>query len=63
MRAPLLTRKTVGGEILDMALGRANDFARFVECGMISQYNVSERIGPKVCLIKVLKKPSIGISD
>ncbi|KAM4064103.1 zinc-binding dehydrogenase [Hirsutella rhossiliensis] len=31
----------VGGEILDMALGRAKEHARFVECGQISQYNTS----------------------
>ncbi|KAJ9158004.1 NADP-dependent leukotriene B4 12-hydroxydehydrogenase [Coniochaeta hoffmannii] len=37
----------VGGEQLDLALGRANKFARFVECGMISQYNSKEVEGPK----------------
>ncbi|PHH58848.1 hypothetical protein CDD81_4268 [Ophiocordyceps australis] len=31
----------VGGEILDLCLGRAKEFARFVECGMISTYNSS----------------------
>jgi NADPH-dependent curcumin reductase CurA len=30
----------VGGETLDAALNAAKDFARFIECGMISQYNV-----------------------
>lgn len=39
----------VGGDQLDLALGRANKFARFVECGMISQYNSKEVEGPKVC--------------
>lgn len=29
----------VGGEILDLALGRAKTFARFLICGMITQYN------------------------
>lgn len=29
----------VGGEILDMCLARAKENARFVECGVISQYN------------------------
>ncbi|VUC30111.1 unnamed protein product [Clonostachys rosea] len=29
----------VGGEILDLALTRAKERARFIECGMISQYN------------------------
>jgi NADPH-dependent curcumin reductase CurA len=38
-----------------MALGRANKFARFVECGMISQYNSKEVEGPKVCLSSVRK--------
>jgi len=37
----------VGGEMLDMALGRANTFARFVICGGISQYNSSNVQGPK----------------
>lgn len=32
----------VGGEILDMALLAANDFARFVMCGGISQYNLDK---------------------
>lgn len=37
----------VGGEILDLALSNANPKARFVECGMISQYNTSKPVGPK----------------
>ncbi|KAK4447750.1 hypothetical protein QBC34DRAFT_426989 [Podospora aff. communis PSN243] len=37
----------VGGEQLDMALGRANLFARFIACGEISQYNAKEKKGPK----------------
>ncbi|KIW42830.1 uncharacterized protein PV06_06341 [Exophiala oligosperma] len=37
----------VGGEILDMALGRAKPHARFVMCGGISQYNTSKPQGPK----------------
>jgi len=38
----------VGGELLDQALSRANKFARFVECGMISQYNAGADFqGPK----------------
>jgi NADPH-dependent curcumin reductase CurA len=44
----LTTLRIVGGEQLDMALARANKFARFVECGMISQYNAKEAVGPKV---------------
>jgi NADPH-dependent curcumin reductase CurA len=37
----------VGGEILDLALARANKNARFVMCGAISQYNKSDIQGPK----------------
>jgi NADPH-dependent curcumin reductase CurA len=44
----LTTSRVVGGEILDMALARANKFARFVMCGGISQYNAKEVVGPKV---------------
>ncbi|KAG7293726.1 hypothetical protein NEMBOFW57_003783 [Staphylotrichum longicolle] len=36
----------VGGEQLDMALGRANAFSRFVMCGGISQYNAESKSGP-----------------
>ncbi|SPQ24816.1 158bf439-c5dd-4334-897f-a2579791bd3f [Thermothielavioides terrestris] len=36
----------VGGEQLDMALGRANKNARFVMCGAISQYNSQTKSGP-----------------
>ncbi|PYI10601.1 NAD(P)-binding protein [Aspergillus sclerotiicarbonarius CBS 121057] len=36
----------VGGEILDACLGRAAQFARFVICGAISQYNVAKPQGP-----------------
>ena len=31
----------VGGIILEAALDHANNFARFIQCGMISQYNLS----------------------
>lgn len=37
----------VGGDILDIALGRAKPHARFVLCGGISQYNTKEVKGPK----------------
>src|SRR5262249_51998311 len=37
----------VGGEILDMALARANVHARFTLCGGISQYNSTEKQGPR----------------
>lgn len=33
----------VGGETLDAVLENANDFARLVECGMISQYNIKDK--------------------
>lgn len=32
----------VGGEALDAALSHGNQNARFVECGMISQYNIAD---------------------
>lgn len=35
----------VGGEILDMALARAKPFARFVQCGAISEYNKKKTSG------------------
>lgn len=38
----------VGGDILDMALSRANKNARFVMCGAISQYNSKDPKGPRV---------------
>jgi NADPH-dependent curcumin reductase CurA len=38
----------VGGEQLDVALGRANKYARFIECGMISQYNSKDPVALKV---------------
>ncbi|KAI4519210.1 NAD(P)-binding protein [Schizophyllum commune Loenen D] len=34
----------VGGETLDLALGAAANFARFIECGMISGYNSKEGV-------------------
>ena len=36
----------VGGDILNLALGRAKPHARFVMCGMISQYNAKDAKGP-----------------
>ena len=35
----------VGGNMLEAALEHANPFARFVECGMISQYNLTQPDG------------------
>ena len=45
----------VGGEILDLALSRAKEHARFVMCGGISQYNAAsgEAQGPKNYLMIV----------
>lgn len=38
----------VGGQILEAALDAANRFARFVECGMISQYNLTRDETPGI---------------
>ncbi|MAN80923.1 MAG: NADP-dependent oxidoreductase [Rhodospirillaceae bacterium] len=38
----------VGGPILEAALDAANRFARFVECGMISQYNLTREETPGI---------------
>lgn len=43
-----MIRPAVGGDILDMALSRANKNARFVMCGAISQYNSKDPKGPRV---------------
>ncbi|QDS73581.1 hypothetical protein FKW77_001297 [Venturia effusa] len=43
----------VGGEILDLALGRARPHARFVMCGGISQYNAANPQGPRNYLMIV----------
>lgn len=43
----------VGGEILDLALSRAKEHARFVICGAISQYNAKEPKGPKNYLMVI----------
>ncbi|KAF5023405.1 hypothetical protein F66182_4562 [Fusarium sp. NRRL 66182] len=37
----------VGGDILDMCLMRAKEHARFVECGLVSQYNAAKPQGPR----------------
>ncbi|HUN50203.1 MAG TPA: NADP-dependent oxidoreductase [Candidatus Sulfotelmatobacter sp.] len=39
--------ENVGGKILDAMLARANPFARFPFCGMISDYNAVDRYGVK----------------
>jgi len=38
----------VGGVILEAALDHANSFARFIQCGMISQYNLSRDQTPGI---------------
>lgn len=43
----------VGGEVLDLALSRAKEHARFVMCGGISQYNTESVQGPKNYLMIV----------
>lgn len=45
----------VGGEILDMALMAANDFARFIMCGGISQYNL-DKPQPLYAVLQVVPK-------
>lgn len=37
----------VGGEALDAVLARVNPFARSIECGMVSQYNLQQPYGLK----------------
>jgi len=37
-----------GGAVLEAALDHANPFARFIECGMISQYNLSREETPGI---------------
>jgi len=52
----------VGGEALEAALDAANQFARFIECGMISYYNVSnpaEAHWPKNLMHIVAKRLTI----
>ena len=48
----------VGGEILDACLGRAAQFARFVICGAISQYNVAKPKGPANIMQVIVSPPS-----
>ncbi|KXX76343.1 putative NADP-dependent oxidoreductase YfmJ [Madurella mycetomatis] len=46
----------VGGEQLDMALGRAKTFARFVMCGAISQYNAETKSGPSQNFFNIISQ-------
>ncbi|KAL2268303.1 hypothetical protein VTJ83DRAFT_3149 [Remersonia thermophila] len=46
----------VGGEQLEMALARANTFARFVMCGGISQYNSNAPSGPSRAFFNVISQ-------
>lgn len=39
--------ENVGGEILDVVLGRLNAFARIPLCGLVSQYNATDPYGVK----------------
>ncbi|KAI9304133.1 hypothetical protein BJ944DRAFT_267302 [Cunninghamella echinulata] len=47
--------ENVGGETLEIVIDLANDFARIIACGMISQYNTTEPY-PIRNLIKVVSK-------
>lgn len=55
----------VGGETLDAVLENAKDFARFIECGMISQYNLTDKkdiYGVKNLLLVIPKRITIRVS-
>ncbi|KAF4581546.1 hypothetical protein EYR40_009831 [Pleurotus pulmonarius] len=49
----------VGGETLEAALDAATNFARFIECGMISQYNKTSPYGVKNLMNIIAKRLSI----
>ena len=50
----------VGGEHLEVAMEVANPFARFAECGMISQYNATAAVpGPRNMIMIVGKRLNI----
>ncbi|KAF4562600.1 hypothetical protein EYR36_003994 [Pleurotus pulmonarius] len=49
----------VGGETLEAALDAATNFARFIECGMISQYNQTSPYGVKNLMNIIAKRLSI----
>ncbi|KAG9227210.1 hypothetical protein PLEOSDRAFT_1113387 [Pleurotus ostreatus PC15] len=49
----------VGGSTLEAALDAANTFARFIECGMISQYNQASPYGVKNLMNIIAKRLSI----
>ncbi|KAL2060151.1 hypothetical protein VTL71DRAFT_9973 [Oculimacula yallundae] len=46
----------VGGEILEAAISRAKDHARFVICGAISQYNSPNPAGPRNFVTVIVKR-------
>jgi len=46
----------VGGETLEAAITAADSYARFIECGMISQYNTKEPYGIKNFFLTVSKQ-------
>jgi len=49
----------VGGETLEAAINAADSNARFIECGMISQYNLKEPYGIKNLFLIVQKQLKI----
>ncbi|KAF9493534.1 NAD-P-binding protein [Pleurotus eryngii] len=50
----------VGGATLEAALDAANPYARFIECGMISQYNQTSPYGVKTLMNIVGKRLSLN---
>lgn len=55
----------VGGETLDAVLENAKDFARFIECGMISQYNLTDKkdaYAVKNMILIISKRLTIRVS-
>lgn len=55
----------VGGETLDAVLENAKDFARFIECGMISQYNVTDKkdiYGMKNMMLVIARRLTIRVN-
>ncbi len=47
----------VGGETLDLAFAYSANFARFIECGLISTYNNTDGVKFKVCFSHYLSSP------
>jgi NADPH-dependent curcumin reductase CurA len=58
--------ENVGGPILDAVLTRCNPFARIALCGMVSQYNATERYGVQNLMMAVgmrIKLQGFIVSD